>query len=140
MASVNKVIIIGNLGKDPETRYMTDGNQVAQFSLATTEKWKDKNGEVQARTDWHRIVMYRKLAEIAAQYLKKGSSVYIEGRLSTKEYTDKEGVKRYITEIIADTMKMLGSKPADQGASPSNQTSSSSKDDGSFDDNEDIPF
>jgi single-strand DNA-binding protein len=140
MASVNKAILVGNLGKDPEIRYMPDGNQVAQFSIATTEKWKDKNGEAQERTDWHRIVMYRKLAEIAAKYLKKGSSAYIEGRLSTKEYTDKEGIKRYITEIIADTMKMLGSKPTSQNGQPSNQAGTDVNNDSGFDDNDDIPF
>ena len=112
MASVNKVIIVGNLGRDPETKYMPNGEAVTNVAVATTESWKDKNsGEKKEITEWHRITFYRKLAEIAGQYLKKGSSVYIEGRLQTRKWTDKDGVERYTTEIIADTMQMLGSKP-----------------------------
>lgn len=113
MASLNKVLLIGNLGRDPETRYMPNGEAVTNFSIATTENWKDKQGQKQEKTEWHNIVMYRRLAEIAAQYLKKGSSVYIEGRLQTRKWQDKEGVERYTTEIIADTMQMLGGR---QGA------------------------
>lgn len=112
MASVNKAIIVGNLGKDPETRYMPNGEAVTNIAVATTESWKDKNtGEKKEVTEWHRITFYRKLAEIAGQYLKKGSSVYIEGRLQTRKWTDKDGVERYTTEIIADSMQMLGGKP-----------------------------
>ena len=111
MASINKVILIGNLGKDPETRYMPNGDAVTNITLATTETWKDKTGEKQEKTEWHRITFYRKLAEIAGQYLKKGRSVYIEGRLETRKWTDKAGADRYTTEIIANDMKMLGSKP-----------------------------
>lgn len=111
MASVNKVIIVGNCGRDPETRYMPNGDAVTNIAVATTESWKDKStGEKKELTEWHRITFYRKLAEIAGQYLKKGSQVYIEGRLQTRKWTDKEGVERFTTEIIADTMQMLGSK------------------------------
>jgi len=111
MASVNKVIIVGNLGRDPETRYMPNGDAVTNVAVATTESWKDKNsGEKKELTEWHRITFYRKLAEIAGQYLKKGSQIYIEGRLQTRKWTDKDGVERYTTEIIADTMQMLGSR------------------------------
>lgn len=112
MASVNKVIIVGNLGKDPETRYMPNGDAVCNFSVATTETWKDKNsGEKKEATEWHRITAYRKLGEICGQYLKKGSQVYVEGMLKTRKWTDKEGVERYTTEILIDKMQMLGSGP-----------------------------
>ena len=111
MASVNKVIIVGNLGRDPETRYMPNGDAVTNVAVATTESWKDKNsGEKKELTEWHRITFYRKLAEIAGQYLKKGSQVYVEGRLQTRKWTDKDGIEKYTTEIIADTMQMLGSR------------------------------
>jgi single-strand DNA-binding protein len=116
MASVNKTIIVGNLGRDPELRYMPNGEALCNIAVATTETWKDKNtGEKKEQTEWHRVTMYRKLAEIAGQYLKKGSSVYLEGKLQTRKWTDKEGVERYTTEIIADTMQMLGGGPASQG-------------------------
>lgn len=107
MASVNKVILMGNLGRDPEVRYMPNGEAVANFSIATTENWKDKSGVRQEKTEWHNIVMYRRLAEIAGEYLKKGRPVYIEGRLQTRKW-EKDGVTRYSTEIIADQMQMLG--------------------------------
>lgn len=112
MASLNKVLLIGNLGKDPETRFMPNGNAVCNFSIATTESWKDKqSGQKQEKTEWHNISMYGRLAEIAGQYLKKGSSVYIEGRLQTRKWQDKQtGADRYTTEIIADEMKMLGGR------------------------------
>ncbi len=120
MASVNKVIIVGNLGRDPETRYMPNGEAVTNVAVATTESWKDKSsGDKKEVTEWHRITFYRKLAEIAGQYLKKGSSVYIEGRLQTRKWTDKDGVERYTTEIIADTMQMLGGRPGAGGGSAS---------------------
>ena len=119
MASVNKVIIVGNLGRDPETRYMPNGEAVTNIAVATTESWKDKNsGEKKELTEWHRITFYRKLAEIAGQYLKKGSQVYIEGRLQTRKWTDKENVERFTTEIIADTMQMLGSRQGMGGSAP----------------------
>ncbi|HEY8355048.1 MAG TPA: single-stranded DNA-binding protein [Methylophilaceae bacterium] len=108
MASVNKVILVGNLGRDPEVRYMPNGEAVCNFSIATTDTWKDKNGQRQERTEWHNIVMYRRLAEIAGEYLKKGRSVYIEGRLQTRKWQTKDGQDRYTTEIIADQMQMLG--------------------------------
>lgn len=108
MASVNKVILVGNLGRDPEVRYMPNGEAVANFSIATTDSWKDKSGVKQEKTEWHNIVMYRRLAEIAGEYLKKGRPVYVEGRLQTRKW-EKDGVTRYSTEIIADQMQMLGS-------------------------------
>lgn len=125
MASLNKVMLIGNLGRDPEIRYMPSGDALANLNLATTDAWKDKGGEKQERTEWHRIVMFGKLAEIAGEYLRKGSQVYIEGRLQTRKWTDKSGMDRYTTEIVADRMQMLGgrsggggyeSTPSDQGS------------------------
>ena len=111
MASVNKVILVGNLGADPETRYMPNGDAVANIRLATTESWKDKaSGEKREITEWHRVVFYRKLAEIVGQYLKKGSAVYIEGRIRTRKWQDKEGQERYTTEIEASEMQMLGGR------------------------------
>jgi single-strand DNA-binding protein len=110
MASVNKVILIGNLGRDPETRYMPDGGAVTNVSIATTESWKDKNGEKQEKTEWHRVAFFGKLAEIAGEYLKKGSQVYVEGRLQTRKWQDKDGQDKYTTEIVADRMQMLGSR------------------------------
>ena len=110
MASVNKVILVGNLGRDPEVRYMPSGDAMANLNLATTDTWKDKGGEKQEKTEWHRVVMFGKTAEIAGEYLKKGSQVYIEGRLQTRKWTDKEGQERYTTEIVADRMQMLGSR------------------------------
>ena len=109
MASVNKVILVGNLGRDPEVRFMPNGEAVCNFSIATTENWKDKSGVKQEKTEWHNIVMYRKLAEIAGEYLKKGRPVYVEGRLQTRKW-EKDGVTRYSTEVIADSMQMLGGK------------------------------
>jgi single-strand DNA-binding protein len=111
MASVNKVIIVGNLGRDPETRYMPSGDAMTTIAVATTDSWKDKStGEKKEQTEWHRITFFGKLAEIAGQYLKKGSQVYIEGSLRTRKYTDKDGVEKYATDIKADTMQMLGSR------------------------------
>ena len=108
---VNKVILIGNLGQDPEVRYMPNGGAVANVTIATTESWKDKNtGEPQERTEWHRVVFYRRLAEIAGEYLKKGSKVYVEGRLQTRKWQDRDGNDRYTTEIIANEMQMLDSR------------------------------
>ncbi len=108
---VNKVILVGNLGKDPEVRYMSNGNAVCNVTLATSESWKDKQtGEQKDKTEWHNIVFYRRLAEIAGEYLKKGSQVYIEGKLQTRKWEDKSGNDRYTTEIIANEMQMLGSR------------------------------
>jgi len=108
--SVNKVILVGRLGKDPETRYMTNGEAVTNATLATSENWKDKNGEKQEKTEWHNLVFYRRLAEIAGEYLKKGSQVYVEGKLQTRKWQTKEGQDRYTTEIIVNEMTMLGGK------------------------------
>ena len=110
MASVNKVILIGNLGRDPETRYMPDGGAITNISVATTDTWKDKQGEKQEKTEWHRVAFFGRLAEIAGEYLKKGSQVYVEGRLQTRKWQDKDGNDKYTTEIVADRMQMLGSR------------------------------
>lgn len=148
MASVNKVILIGNLGKDPETRYMSNGDAVTNITLATTDTWKDKNGEKQEKTEWHRVTFYRKLAEIAGEYLKKGRPVYIEGRLETRKWTDKAGVERFTTDIIANDMKMLGSRSGSGSFESSDKDednipgqSPPTKGGGGFDDmDDDIPF
>jgi single-strand DNA-binding protein len=116
MASVNKVILLGNLGRDPETRYTTGGDAVTNLSIATSEQWKDKSGEKQERTEWHRVVLFGRQAEIAGEYLKKGRSVYIEGRLQTRKYTDKDGVEKYSTEIVADRMQLIGGSREGGGA------------------------
>lgn len=116
MASLNKVTLIGNLGADPEVRHMTNGDQVANIRLATTDTWRDKaSGEQRESTEWHRVVFYRRLAEIVGQYLNKGSQVYIEGRIKTRKWTDKDGQERYTTEIEATEMKMLGGRRDGQG-------------------------
>lgn len=153
MASVNKVILIGNLGRDPEVRYMPDGGAITNISIATTENWKDKNGEKQEKTEWHRVAFFGKLAEIAGEYLKKGSQVYVEGRLQTRKWQDKDGNDKYTTEIVADRMQMLGSRQGmgggDRGESPERESApraagkpAAAKPAGSkFDDFEDdIPF
>ena len=153
MASINKVMLIGNLGKDPEIRYMPSGDAIANLTLATTENWKDKAGEKQEKTEWHRVSMFGRLAEIAGEYLKKGSSVYIEGKLQTRKWQDKEGNDRYTTEIVANEMKMLGGRPsggdtgmdrpASSGAKPARPAASPAAPSGNsgFDDMEDdIPF
>ena len=116
MASVNKVILVGNLGADPETRYMPSGDAVTNIRLATTDRYKDKqSGEFKEATEWHRIAFFGKLAEIAGQYLKKGSSVYIEGRIRTRKWQDQSGQDKYSTEIVADQMQMLGGRPQGGG-------------------------
>ena len=146
---VNKVILIGNVGKDPDVRYMPNGNAVANVTLATSESWKDKNsGEKQERTEWHRVTFFRRLGEIVGEYVKKGSKIYVEGRLQTRKWQDKDGNDRYTTEIIADEMQMLdsrgGSAAFDSGqssnAAPSQgaQSAAPMPDAGGFDD--DIPF
>jgi single-strand DNA-binding protein len=128
MASVNKVIIIGNLGRDPETRYMPEGGAITNISVATTETWKDKQGEKQEKTEWHRVAFFGKLAEIAGEYLKKGSQVYVEGRLQTRKWQDKDGADKYTTEIVANAMQMLGSRQgmggggADRGDAPERES------------------
>ncbi len=149
---VNKVIVLGNIGKDPETRYTAAGTAITSLSVATSEAWKDKTtGEKQERTEWHRVKLFGKLAEIAGEYLKKGRQVYIEGSLRTDKYTDKDGVERYSTDIIASEMQMIGGSPSDSaGVKPSHaprqerqvaQRDASYGDsaNGGFDD-DDIPF
>ena len=150
MASVNKVILVGRLGKDPETRYMPNGEAVTNVTLATSETWKDKSGEKQEKTEWHRVTFYRKLAEIAGEYLKKGSMLYVEGRLETRKWTDKEGKERYTTEIIANEMQMLSSRNSgggnsfevvDKPAASAGSAKPAAKSGGDFDNFEDdIPF
>ena len=110
MASVNKVILVGNLGRDPEVRYLPSGDPVANITIATSSKYKSKTGEMVEETEWHRVTFFGKLAEIVGQYLKKGRSVYVEGRIKTRKYTDKDGVEKYATDIIANEMQMLGSR------------------------------
>ena len=120
--SLNKVHLIGRLGRDPEVRYMPNGDAVCNFSLATDESWKDKNGQRQTKTEWHAVTLYRRLAEIAGQYLKKGSQVYLEGKIQSRKYTDKNGVERTAYEIVCHEMKMLGGNDAHmQPAPPANQ-------------------
>ncbi len=124
MLGVNKVILIGNLGKDPELRYTPGGQPVATFSLATTERWNDKNGQRQDRTEWHNIVVWGKLAELVNQYLKKGRSAYVEGKITTRSWDDRDGVKKYRTEIVANQVQFLGSSgssSSDMGSSVMDQ-------------------
>lgn len=115
MASVNKVILIGNLGRDPETRYSPDGAAITNVSLATTRRYKDSSGQQQEETEWHRVVFFGRLAEIAGEYLRKGRPVYVEGRLKTRKWTDKEGNDKYSTDIIAENMQLLGSRDGGGG-------------------------
>ena len=144
MASVNKVIVIGNLGKDPESRYTASGDAVCNFSVATTESWKDKStGEKKEETEWHRVSVFGKLAEICGQYLKKGSQVYIEGSLKTRKWADKDGQERYTTEIRCNQMKMLGGKTEGGNRQQQDDIQPPAKDKPkpSFDDlGDDIPF
>jgi len=155
MASINKVILIGNLGRDPEVRYLPEGGAVANISIATTDTWKDKSGEKQERTEWHRVAFFGRLAEIAGEYLKKGSQVYIEGSLRTRKWQDKEGQERFTTEIRADVMQMLGRRegggaepmarearePATAGAGGGGGRPAPKKGGGNFDQmDDDIPF
>lgn len=141
MASVNKAILIGNLGSDPELRYTAAGQAVANFNIATTEKWRDKEGQMQESTEWHRIVLWARQAEIAKEYLKKGSPVYIEGRIQTRSYDDKDGNKRYITEIVGQRMQFLGSKGGGGGGADSGQAPPPSGPPGDIDgEDDDLPF
>lgn len=158
MASVNKVILVGNLGRDPETRYAASGAPVCNITLATTRHWKDRNtGERQEETEWHRVVLYDRLAEIASEYLKKGSSCFVEGRLRTRKWQDRDGLDRYTTEIIATSLQLLGSKDsagqesggdddseyrqAKRAPVAQNRTPATTSSNTSFDDmDDDIPF
>ena len=133
MAGVNKVILLGNLGKDPEVRYLDNGVAVANFSLATTENYKNKSGERVSQTEWHNVVLWRGLAEIAEKFLKKGSSVYIEGKIKTRKWEDKDGKTRYNTEILTDNMTMLGGKKLQEDSSLSASSTS-------VDTPDDLPF
>ena len=136
--SINKVTLIGNLGKDPELRYTSSGVAVATFSLATNESWKDQDGNIQDKTQWHNIVAWKKLAEICGEYLKKGAKVYLEGRLQYRTYDDKNGVKKYVTEIVLDEMLMLDSRG---GSSPAGSEPSGAPAEASVGDKgEDLPF
>lgn len=156
--SVNKVILVGNLGKDPELRYTASGTAVANFSLATTERFKDRDGNSQEKTEWHNIVAWRQLAEICGKYLTKGRQVYIEGKIQTRSYEDRDGNKRYITEIVADQMQMLGRAGDDNsggggggyqrreprqersGGGSSNQPRQTEYEEPPFNPDDDIPF
>lgn len=157
MASVNKVILIGNLGKDPETRYLPSGDAVTNINVATTDQWKDKSGDKQEHTEWHRVAFFGKTAEIAGEYLKKGSPVYVEGRIRTRKWQDKEGQDRYTTEIVGDRMQLLGGRggggggesmpressrePAAAGASAGGSAKAPARKGGAFDEmDDDIPF
>jgi single-strand DNA-binding protein len=150
--AINKAILVGNLGKDPELRYTASGQAVATFSLATTEKFKNKGGEQQERTEWHNIVAWGPLAEICGKYLVKGKQVYVEGRIQSRSYDDRDGNKRYITEIVISDMQMLGGRPGEEGGSGAGARPSRSAgaapvrepvavpDDASFNPDDDIPF
>jgi single-strand DNA-binding protein len=157
MASVNKVILIGNLGADPETRYLPSGDAVTNIRIATTDTWKDKSGEKQEHTEWHRIAFFGKTAEIAGEYLKKGSPVYVEGRIRTRKWQDKEGQERFSTEIVADRMQLLGARgggggggesmareprePATAAAATGGSAKAPARKGGAFDEmDDDIPF
>lgn len=148
MRGVNRVIIVGSLGKDPEVRYGANGNAVANISIATNEQWTDKqSGQKQERTEWHRVVLFNRLGEIAGEYLKKGSQVYIEGKLQTRKWQDQNGQDRYTTEIVANEMQMLGSggggsagKSTDDNGASSNGTHPASSSGGFDDFDDDIPF
>jgi len=164
MASVNKVILVGNLGRDPEVRYLPNGNAVANVTIATSSKYKNQAGEMVEETEWHRVTFFGKLAEIVGQYLKKGRSIYVEGRIKTRKYTDKDGVEKYATDIIANEMQMLGGRegmgepsgashddegggagysrpPAAARAAPAPRPAPAAKPSSGFDDmDDDIPF
>jgi single-strand DNA-binding protein len=138
MASVNKAILIGNLGNDPELRYTPSGQAVTGFRIATTDRWRDKDGQNQQRTEWHNIVAWGRQAEIANEYLKKGSPVYIEGRLQTRSWEDKDGNKRYITEIVTQRMQLLGRRGAEEEATPPSPEAETPESPGGEED--DLPF
>jgi single-strand DNA-binding protein len=145
MAGVNKVILIGNLGKDPEVRHLEGGTTVANFPLATTETYKDKTGTRQEQTEWHNIVLWRSLAEVAEKYLKKGMQIYIEGKLRTRSWEDKEGHKRYTTEVVGETFTMLGSKKSNEENKDQSKTSAEQNTSGSTNQpignaTDDLPF
>ncbi len=144
MASLNKVMLIGNLGKDPEVRYTTSGTAVASFSVATTDKFKNKSGEWEEKTEWHNVTLWARLAEIAGEYLSKGKTVYIEGRLQTRKWQDKEGKDRYTTEIVGDKMQMLSAKGDGGGKSGGGRSggepTAAYDDPVAYNQDDDIPF
>ena len=140
MAGVNKVILIGNLGKDPEVRYLDSGVAVANFSLATTESYKNKEGERVSQTEWHNIVLWRGLAEIAEKYLKKGNSVYIEGKIRNRKWEDKDGNTRYTTEILGDNMTMLGKKDDNSSDAPESTVTTAEESVPEAEKGDDLPF
>jgi len=140
MAGVNKVILLGNLGGDPEMRYLPSGVAVANFSLATTETYTNKEGEKVTKTEWHKIVAFRRLGEICGEFLSKGKQVYIEGKIQTRSWDDRDGNKKYMTEIVADTMQMLGSKGSGGGAPSSGSNPSPTPSSSSSGDLDDVPF
>lgn len=143
MAGINKVILVGNLGKDPEVRVLEGGRKVANFSLATTESYKDKNGERVENTEWHNISFWGPISEVIEKYLKKGSQIYVEGKIRTRSYEDKEGVKKYVTEIVGQTMTMLGNKSASDNTDYSKGNSATqnvSASVGDEDESDDLPF
>lgn len=141
MASLNKVMVIGNLGRDPEVRYTQSGDAVANFSLAATETWKDKGGTKQERTEWVRCTAFGRTGEIAGEYLKTGSQCYVEGRMQTRKWTDKEGVERYTTEVVVDKLVLLGGKrDSDGGERPKRQASKNADRDTTDNFDDDIPF
>ena len=137
MSGVNKAILLGNLGKDPELRRLDDGRAVANFSIATSETYKNKSGEKVTNTEWHNVVLWTPLAEIAQSYLKKGSQVYIEGKISNRSYEDKEGVKKYISEVVGRDIRLLGRAPESSGNEPSSSSSQETKESVQEDD---LPF
>jgi single-strand DNA-binding protein len=140
MASVNKVILIGNLGRDPETRYSPDGAAITNVSIATTRKYKDSSGQLQEETEWHRVVFFSRLAEIAGEYLRKGRQVYVEGSLQTRDWTDREGNKRYTTEIRANMFQMLGGRgDRSEGAAVADEAPATAEPEAAFED-DDVPF
>ncbi len=145
MAGVNKVILVGNLGKDPEVRHLENGASVANFSIATSETYKDKNGNRQEQTEWHNVVLWRGLAEIAEKYLRKGSQIYVEGKLRTRSWQDKDGNTRYTTEVVGDQMTMLGGRSSSGNSTTDSAASNEPKKDKgsadiSSDDADDLPF
>lgn len=144
MASINKTTLVGNLGADPVVRYMPDGTATCAFNVATTDKWKDKqSGEAREKTEWHRVVLFRRLAEVAGEFLHKGSQVYIEGKLQTRKYTDKNKIERYTTEIVGNELQMLGKKPASSDVQSAPGDDIPAQDYTDFDNEEleqDIPF
>lgn len=139
MAGVNKAIILGHLGDDPKIKFLPDGGAVTNLSIATSESWKDKNGEKQTKTEWHKIVLYNKLAEIAAEYLRKGSKAYVEGSIKTRKWKDKNDVEKYMTEIVGSSLQLIDSKPT-QSQSPPQAVQLPGTDVTSLNDDDELPF